>query len=86
MLVMNERRQRISAADSAKFLVELDAFPIQVAPIRQNSNATVLARQYGLTVYDAAYLELAIRERLPLATLDKALRIAAELAGISLLT
>jgi predicted nucleic acid-binding protein len=45
-----------------------------------------LARRYRLSNYDAAYLELAIRHHLPLATLDKVLQIAAEAAGVSLLT
>jgi predicted nucleic acid-binding protein len=45
-----------------------------------------LARQTRLTVYDAAYLALAIRERLPLATLDKALQTAALAAGVPLLS
>ena len=43
-----------------------------------------LAEQHGLNVYDAAYLELAMRSRLPLATLDSDLRAAAVLAGITL--
>lgn len=41
-----------------------------------------LADRFGLTVYDAAYLELAIRRNLPLATLDKELRRAAETAAV----
>jgi predicted nucleic acid-binding protein len=44
-----------------------------------------LADLYGLTVYDAAYLELAQRRRLPLATLDAALARAARAAGVELL-
>ena len=43
-----------------------------------------MAGQYGLTVYDAAYLELAIREGLPLATLDHDLRKAARASGVPL--
>jgi predicted nucleic acid-binding protein len=41
----------------------------------------VYAREYKLTIYDAAYLELALRERIPLATLDNDLQKAARLAG-----
>jgi predicted nucleic acid-binding protein len=44
-----------------------------------------LARQTRLTVYDASYLALAMRERIPLATLDKDLRNAAQAAGVPLL-
>lgn len=44
-----------------------------------------LARQFRLSAYDAAYLELALREQLPLATLDEALQNAAREAGVVLL-
>ena len=44
-----------------------------------------LARRHSLSAYDAAYLELAIREGLPLATLDNDLRIAASIAGVALM-
>jgi predicted nucleic acid-binding protein len=43
-----------------------------------------LARGHGLSAYDATYLELALRRGLPLATLDRRLRAAAEAAGVSL--
>jgi predicted nucleic acid-binding protein len=43
-----------------------------------------LARRHRLTVYDAAYLELALREVVPLATLDQALAAAAQAEGVSL--
>lgn len=42
-----------------------------------------LADLYGLTLYDAAYLELAQRRRLPLATLDKDLMLAARQSGVA---
>jgi predicted nucleic acid-binding protein len=45
-----------------------------------------LAEQHGLTSYDAAYLSLAQRNRLPLATLDDDLRKAAAIAGVPLVT
>lgn len=44
-----------------------------------------LAVRHGLTVYDAAYLELAIRQALPLATLDKALAKAARVDGVEVI-
>ena len=48
-------------------------------------NATFLmAVKHALTLYDAAYLELALRLRLPLATFDKALCRAAEAEGVRL--
>jgi predicted nucleic acid-binding protein len=43
-----------------------------------------IARVQGLSVYDAAYLELALRERLPIATLDRRLADAARLMGVQL--
>jgi predicted nucleic acid-binding protein len=46
------------------------------------SNVLPLAREYGLSAYDAAYLELSIRHGAPLATLDGRLRKAAQKAGV----
>lgn len=86
ILLINERRQRISQADSTRFLRQLDELPIEVDGVLDRPNLPDLARQFRLTVYDAAYLELAIRNSVPLATLDKALRGAAEAAGVPLLT
>jgi predicted nucleic acid-binding protein len=50
----------------------------------RTKQAVSIARQRRLSAYDAAYLELAIRERLPLATLDNDLRRAAKSIGVSL--
>ena len=47
-------------------------------------DGTAAATRYGLTAYDAAYVELAAREGLMLATLDAAMRAAAEQAGITI--
>jgi predicted nucleic acid-binding protein len=44
-----------------------------------------LAERFRLTIYDAAYLELAQRRRLPLASLDRELRVAATALGIEVL-
>jgi predicted nucleic acid-binding protein len=85
MLVMNERRGRISVADSNQVLLDMSRMRIRIDAFQDHVNLPGLARQYQLTVYDAAYLELAIRNQFPLATLDKALRAAAEAAGVPLL-
>ncbi len=84
-LVMGERRKRNSAGESAHFLGILNSLPIEVdgetastAPV----STIALARAHTLTLYDAAYLELAMRRGLPLATLDKDLRAAAKKAGV----
>ncbi|HTI72068.1 MAG TPA: type II toxin-antitoxin system VapC family toxin [Candidatus Limnocylindria bacterium] len=87
-LLMGERRQRCTQADVAHFLNILGALHIEIDK-STGTNATRvtldLARSQGLTIYDAAYLELAMRRQLPLASLDKALRSAATKVGVSCL-
>jgi predicted nucleic acid-binding protein len=77
-------RKRISPQDAHQFLQDLEFLPIRIDPTTKNlvrTRVLPLAEQYSLTVYDAAYLELAIREGLQLATLDDDLRKAAAAAG-----
>jgi len=81
------RRGRITKEKVARLFGDLLALPIRVdSSSRETTFGEVFAcaEKYGLTVYDAAYLELAIRERIPLATLDSELRNAANSAGVSL--
>ena len=85
ILVINERRQRIGAADSDNFIQNLAGYPIEIDQTQDERTLFRLARQHRLSFYDAAYLELAQRHGIPLATLDKALQTAAISAGISLL-
>jgi predicted nucleic acid-binding protein len=85
MLVVNERRQRITAADSVIFLQSLSGFPIEIAEGEDEQSIFRFARLYRLSFYDAAYLELAQRHGIPLATHDRALQSVALSAGISLL-
>ena len=84
-LIVNERRRRISEQLSAGFLHELSqiATTVDVAP--DSDHVMMLARKHRLTVYDAGYLELALREALPLATLDVALADAARAEGVPLI-
>jgi predicted nucleic acid-binding protein len=82
LLVVNERRKRLTEGDSAIFLELLVSFPIQVDPIEDEQATLGFARQHRLSFYDAAYLAVAKRNRLPLATLDKDLEQAAALEGI----
>jgi predicted nucleic acid-binding protein len=80
------RKGRIPGEKALAFLDSLADLPIEVEnPSRTQVFVTVrtLAGQYQLTGYDAAYLELAIRHQLPLASLDKALSRAALAAGLS---
>jgi predicted nucleic acid-binding protein len=85
LLVVNERRQRITAKDSAKFLRVLSAYPIRMEATEDEEDIFRIARQYRLSFYDAAYLSVAERNQISLATLDRDLRLAAESANISLL-
>src|SRR5580658_6009834 len=58
ILVVNERRRRISSSDSDAFLLRLSSLPIRVEPVPDDEEVLRLARQHTLSVYDAAYLEL----------------------------
>lgn len=76
VLLMAKRNKRISEAESASFIDALTVLPItvdQTTSAKAMHSIYVLASQNNLTVYDAAYLELAIREKIPLLTLDKEL-------------
>ena len=87
-LVMGERRGRIRAADSAAFVAMIEELPIvadQATGARALHETMSLAREHRLTAYDAAYLELAMRLGLPLATGDRSLRAAAKRVGVVLL-
>lgn len=85
-MVVNERRQRMTVDDSVRFLELLSSFPIRIDPVEDEQTVFRCARQYKLTFYDAVYLAVAQRNRVPLATLDKELQKAALAAGISLLS
>ncbi|WP_372616902.1 type II toxin-antitoxin system VapC family toxin [Falsiroseomonas sp.] len=87
-LLMAERRQRVDAAQRAELARLLRELPIALdaETAEQAWTDTIrLAERFGLSVYDASYLELAQRRRLPLATTDRALRSAAAAAGVPLL-
>lgn len=87
VLLVGERRRRITLADSARFLAILGTFPIAVddeTTARAWVETIHLARAHKLSSYDAAYLELAIRRGLPLATIDKDLKKAAITIGVKL--
>lgn len=85
LLVISERRKRIAAAESTAFLRILNSFPIEVDEEPDEDAIFGFARRHQLSFYDAAYLEIAYRKKIPLATLDKALRSAAETAAVPLL-
>jgi predicted nucleic acid-binding protein len=81
-------RKRITSTDEKAFLAALSHLRIEVeqasAALAVIRDGTAAALRYGLTAYDAAYVDLAARERLTLATLDTAMRKAAEQSGITI--
>jgi len=87
VLLMAERRKRITEAQGRRFTQLLESLPIRISDSHLNSlwsNAVVVAREHGLSVYDGTYLDLAMREGIALATRDKALRKAAKKLGIKI--
>ncbi|MCB9949156.1 MAG: type II toxin-antitoxin system VapC family toxin [Rhodospirillaceae bacterium] len=88
VLVMAERRGRLSAADTAARLHLLGELPVDTddgTAHRAWAETIALARAQHLTAYDAAYLELAMRKGLPLATKDGDLAAAARRSGVKTL-
>ena len=87
VLVIAEKRGELVPAEVERFLTQLEGLPVQVDSLtayQAFSRTISLARACKLSSYDAAYLELAIRTGLPLATLDKDLIKAAGQAEVSL--
>ena len=85
VLLVAERRKRISKAQSRRFVELLQSLPIAVDDVSASriwDGVLSLAREQQLSAYDAAYLELAMREGLPLATADNALKRAAKRCGV----
>ena len=83
-LVVNEHRKRIAESDTATFLLGLSRLRIRIDRAPDEGAVLRLARTHRLSVYDAAYLELAQREGLPLATLDADLKKAAAGEGVAI--
>jgi predicted nucleic acid-binding protein len=88
-LAMAERRRDLSRTDSESALFVIQGIAAQSietdTTLVSASAALATARAFELTAYDAVYLEIARRDALPLATLDKGLRAAAAKAGVALL-
>ena len=81
VLLVAERRKRLTEADSMRFLTLLNQLPITVEEGHSENmmlRILSLAREHRLSSYDASYLDLAMRKGLPIATLDKGLRAAAQ--------
>jgi predicted nucleic acid-binding protein len=87
ILIVGERRKRSTQAQAATLIKNLTALPISIddeTNLHAWSSTLGLAREQNLTAYDAAYLELAMRRGLPLATLDDRLNTAATAVGVPL--
>src|SRR5262249_19749898 len=86
VLLIAERRRRLTEAQSARFVALLGKLPIHVDSASVEMDAVLTAgRRHTLTAYDAAYLVLAEREGIRLATMDAKLRIAAKDAGVAVI-
>ena len=86
-LIVGEQRKRSTQAQAATLLKNLAAMPITIddeTNLHAWSTTLSLAREQNLTAYDAAYLELAMRRGLPLATLDEHLKAASQAVGVAL--
>ena len=82
-----ERRRRVTETNATRFLTKLSGFPISLdSPgiARHFDPILAISHRCNLSAYDAAYLELAIRSGLPLATLDNGLKRAAKLMRVDI--
>jgi len=87
-LWMAERRKRLDASGVAQAVALFTQLPVAIAPEtneRAGSETLALSRQHAISVYDAAYLELALRRGASLGSLDGALRAVALQLGVPVL-
>ncbi len=86
VLLVAERRKRITEFQATRFLALLGQLPIHVSPYPPRATALMaIGRRHQLSAYDSAYLELASREGVALASVDVALKNAAAASGVPLL-
>lgn len=85
IFITSERRGRIEPEKTHRALTLLARLPVHIDHAPDETAILALARRYRLTVYDAAYLELALRGGMPFATLDAALATAARTENVLLL-
>ena len=87
-LLVGERRKRLGQAEIVRFVDLLEDLPLEEVSVPvpgQIRGVLPLGREYGLSAYDATYLDVAIRHGADLATADDALEKAARKAGIAIL-
>jgi len=86
VLSLAERRKRLLPAEAQHFFELYSSLPILIdpppGPVGECRGLLSLCREQGLTAYDAAYLQTAIRNGIPLATQDEALRAACRRTGV----
>lgn len=88
VLYLAEKSRRIPTDRVVEFIEMIEDLGVEIdhdAPTRAFSHLLPLCRDHRLTSYDAMYLDLAVRRKLPLATLDEPLRKAAKKLGVKLL-
>lgn len=84
VLIVGERKKRLAPAQSLRFVELLQSLPITLdIDVRPIGELLGLARDQGLSSYDASYLDLAVRNGLPLASLDRHLLEAADRYGVA---
>lgn len=86
-VLVGERKKRLRQPEILRFTTLLESLSVlqDLQPVGDHvSNVLPLAREYSLSAYDAAYLELSIRHGAPLATLDDRLENAAKRAGVKI--
>ena len=88
-LAVAARRSILTSADVDQALIDIEQLVAHAVDVNSDivsaRQALITARGFQLSAYDSVYLDLARRERLPLATLDDKLRAAAARAGVELL-
>jgi predicted nucleic acid-binding protein len=85
---MAEKKQRLKTAEANALIDMLSKLPIEVEEVNSNavwSTVMELARTHDLTIYDSTYLDLAVRNKLKLATFDKKLISAAKKCEVDLI-
>lgn len=85
IFLLSARRGRLNSVRTEQLLSLLNNLPIQIDRHTNETDLMTLARRHKLTAYDAAYLELALRQNLPLATLDAGLMRAAKAEGVEVI-
>ncbi len=88
VIVLAQRKGRLTQTQTAESIETIRSLPIRIRETTPSSvfeNLVLLAQKYSLTIYDASYLELAIRLRIPLTSRDEMLKRAARSAGVALI-